>query len=375
MALVTREGTIARTKGAQSAKRQLPTTAVLGAAPNGLALAGYLAQKGAPVHIWNQSLAPLQAIQLLGGIQFNQELVRPARVTAAIAQALQEAEVVMVTQAPSALAETVRTMAPYLADGQQILLVGAGIGAALEFRRLYEATEYQSRLVVAEVPAFPLDSLSTGPAMTRVLAVKQWLPVAALPQRCTGEVVERCGELLPMLKPVSSVLESSLQNTIVLMHAVITLLNAERIRRKERFRFYAEGVTPHVAEVLAMVDAERCAVARAYGVQVLSMEEYLTQAYGVHVKGLQAKLLSVGAFQDKLAPSGLMHRYVDEDVPAGLVPLWELAELAGVECPTLEQMIDLASSLTGRDYLREGRSLARMGLTGLTPDQVRLAVQ
>lgn len=375
MALVTREGTIARTKGAQSSNRQLPITAVLGAAPNGLALAGYLAQKGAPVHIWNQSLAPLQAIQLLGGIQFNQDLVRPARVTAAIAQALQEAEVVMVTQAPSALAETVRTMAPYLTDGQQVLLVGAGIGPALEFRHLYEGSEYRSRITVAELPAFPLDSLSTGPAMTRVLAVKQWVPVAALPRSSTDEVMERCGQLLPMLKPVSSVLESSLQNTIVLMHAVITLLNAERIRRKDRFRFYAEGVTPQVAETLAAVDAERCAVAKAYGVEVLSIEAYLTEAYGVRAEGLQAKLLSVGAFQDKLAPSGLKHRYVDEDVPAGLVPLWELAELAGVACPTLEEMIDLASSLTGRDYLREGRSLARMGLSGLSPEQVRLAVQ
>lgn len=375
MASVTREGATARTKAAQGDRPRLPVTAVLGAGPNGLALAGYLVQMGAPVHIWNQALGPLQAIQVLGGIRLDQELVRPARVTAGIAQALEEAEVIMVTQPASALAETARTIAPYLRDHQQILLVGAGVGAALEFRRELEAEEQVAKVIIAETPGFPLDSISTGPAMTRVLTVKRWLPVAALPRNATGIVVDQCRKLLPMLDPVSSVLESSLQNTVVLMHSVITLLNADRIQQGIPFRFYAEGLTPEVTETLAAADAERCAIARAYGLEVPSLEEYLFRTYGSREQGLREKLLGVEALREKVAPTGLKHRYIEEDVPSGLVPLWELAELAEVPCPTLERLIDLASSLTGRNYRREGRTLARMGLTGLTPDQVRLAVQ
>lgn len=357
------------------ARRPLPVTAVLGAGPNGLTLAGYLARMGAPVHLWNHTPAPLKAIQLLGGIRIDEQLVRLTRTPAAIAQALEGAEVIIVTQPPSALLDTAQALAPYLAAHQLVLLVAAGVGSALEFRQELEAAGCRSRVTIAEVPAVPLDNLNTGPAMARVLATKAWLPVGTLPCGQPAAVLDRCGALLPMLAPVSSVLECSLQNPLVLLHAVITLLNAGRISAENRFRFYIEGITPEVVDALAAADAERCAVARAYGVHALPVEQWLAKTYGTPVKGLPQALVEMPAFQEKLAPTGLRHRYVDEDVPAGLVPLQELARLADVGCPALDGLVEMASRLNGRDYRREGRTLARMGLTGLTPDQVRLAVQ
>jgi opine dehydrogenase len=59
-------------------------------------------------------------------------------------------------------------------------------------------------------------------------------------------------------------------------------------------------------------------------------------------------------------------RYVTEDVPYGLVPIVELGRLASVPTPVAHALTVLASSALGRDFIKEGRTLARMGLEGRT---------
>jgi opine dehydrogenase len=59
-------------------------------------------------------------------------------------------------------------------------------------------------------------------------------------------------------------------------------------------------------------------------------------------------------------------RYVTEDVPYGLVPIVELGRLASVPTPVAHALTVLASAALGRDFIKEGRTLARMGLEGRT---------
>ena len=66
------------------------------------------------------------------------------------------------------------------------------------------------------------------------------------------------------------------------------------------------------------------------------------------------------------APPSLSHRYVDEDVGFGLVPIAALGALAGVRTPTIDALIQLASVATGRDFRASGLSLQKMGLAGCT---------
>jgi len=69
-----------------------------------------------------------------------------------------------------------------------------------------------------------------------------------------------------------------------------------------------------------------------------------------------------------VAPPSLAHRYLDEDIPFGLVPLAHLGRLAGVPTPTMDALIHLASVAKGIDYMREGLTLERMGLAGVARD-------
>ena len=66
------------------------------------------------------------------------------------------------------------------------------------------------------------------------------------------------------------------------------------------------------------------------------------------------------------APSKLKHRFIVEDVEFGLVPFSSLGMAYGVETPTMNSLIYLASLINETDYMKEGATLERLGIVGLT---------
>jgi opine dehydrogenase len=70
------------------------------------------------------------------------------------------------------------------------------------------------------------------------------------------------------------------------------------------------------------------------------------------------------------APPKLDTRLLTEDVPMGLVPMTELAKLVNVKTPVMNLAIDLASALLERDFRAEGRTLERMGISGMSKEDL-----
>ena len=67
------------------------------------------------------------------------------------------------------------------------------------------------------------------------------------------------------------------------------------------------------------------------------------------------------------AQSQLDNRYLTEDVGYSLVFLTDLAGRVGVETPTMEALITMASVVLARDFRAEGaRTLATLGLDGMS---------
>ena len=48
-----------------------------------------------------------------------------------------------------------------------------------------------------------------------------------------------------------------------------------------------------------------------------------------------------------------------------------IEELAGIQTPVIDAHIDLLSAAAGIDYRANGLTLARLGLDGMSPDDVR----
>ena len=140
------------------------------------------------------------------------------------------------------------------------------------------------------------------------------------------------------------------------------------------FRFYVEGMTPGVASVMARLDDERRAVASAFGYHLESlMEEML--AIGTVDKDsdpgdLRGAIAEGSANARIMAPNSLGHRYYTEDFGYGLLPLVELAGVAGVATPVAGALLNLAAAAGLEEAIAGGRTLERMGLDGLSTEEI-----
>src|SRR5581483_5317196 len=184
-----------------------------------------------------------------------------------------------------------------------------------------------------------------------------------------------CRPLLPMLAPARSVLHTGLTNLGAILHPVITLLNAERIRRGDSFDFYTEGVTPAVAATLADADAERLRIAHAYGAKVCSLRAWIATAYGHRGDTVLTAVGGNPAYVGIKAPTSLEHRYLLEDVPTGLIPLLELGRAAGLALPTLRALVERGRAARGGERWQSPRTLEALGLKGLGAEGIRIAVE
>lgn len=357
-----------------------PVTAVLGAGHGGLALAAQLALHGVPVRLWNRSPARLAPVSALGGIRFQRaestepQLACPAGVSCQVADAVSGAEVILVAVPATGHADVARRAAPFLQDGQVILLLPGRTGGALEFLRTLRQEGCRARLLVGEAQSFPFASRTVAPGSAVVHRVKREVPVAAVPAHRTPELLALCRPLLPILVPAESALNTSFDNMGCILHPGITLGNRRRIRAREQFLFYCEGVTPPVAGGLQQLDAERVAVAAAYGVQARSLMDWLAVAYDRPAGDLAQMIAGNPGYQGIYAPTTLDHRYLWEDVPTGLVPIAALGAAAGVPTPAMNAAIAMASRILGVPFRATGRSTERLGLTGLTPREVEQMV-
>ena len=171
-------------------------------------------------------------------------------------------------------------------------------------------------------------------------------------------------------------LESSLCNINAMFHPPGVVLNAGWIEHTGGdFRFYYDGVTPAIGKVIRMVDEERLAVAKAYG---LELDNFCTVLYNAGSTTKEAAEANdpYKACQESeankfiKAPPSLDHRYMHEDIGSGLLPIAELGRLAGVPTPITDAHVTLSEAMMGRDYHAEGVNLEKMGLDGKTIEQV-----
>ena len=63
-------------------------------------------------------------------------------------------------------------------------------------------------------------------------------------------------------------------------------------------------------------------------------------------------------------------RYISEDIPIGMVLWASLGRLLGVPTPTADSLIQISSVVHGTDYWQGGRTLEKLGLAGMTADDL-----
>ncbi|MFQ5912090.1 MAG: NAD/NADP octopine/nopaline dehydrogenase family protein [Nitrospinota bacterium] len=354
--------------------------AVLGAGHGGCAAAAVLTLRGYEVRMHSRSegrLAPLRSGISVRGEYQGRPI--PALLTTDLASAVSGADLVMLVVPSVAHEGYARALAPVLRPEQVVYLNPGHTGGGFHFAAELRAAGGSDAPLCESVTLTYICRME-GEATVAVYRETTNLRFAALPAGRTEELTQRLRPLFPNLRPASNVLETGFMNINAVIHPPGVLMNAGWIEfTGGDVLFYKESITPAVARVIEEVDAERLAVAGRLGLRLPAFIDYFCEA-GLTTEAARRSRSVYRAMQESgpnrtiKSPSSLDHRYVHEDVGYGLMPMSEFGRLVGVSTPAMDSLITLASIAQNKDYRREGLTLARMGVEGLSPEELLASV-
>jgi len=352
-----------------------PVFCVLGAGHGGLAMAGHLALLGFSVNLYNRTEERIWAVQQRGGVELQGEIEGFGRlniVTHFIEEAIRDADVLMVVVPASGHRFMAEACAPHLKDGQIVVLNPGRTLGAVEFKQVLKEKECRAEVIVAEAQTLIYASRVTNPGQAKIFRIKNSVPLASIPAYRIPDVLKVVRTAFPQFAPGTNVFRTSFDNIGAVFHPTITLLNAGWIEDKHEFEFYVQGASPSVCQVLERLDAERVAVAAALGINSITAREWLYRAYDATGRNLHGAMMANVGYRQLLAPNNLNVRYLNEDVPMSLVPMASLGEMLGVPTPTIRSVIHLASIVADVDFWAEGRTVEKLGLSGMSVRNLRL---
>jgi opine dehydrogenase len=350
--------------------------AVLGAGHGGKALAAHLAIKGFSVNLYNRTLSRIMPIIKMRGIELEGEIKGFGRldvVSDDIGKVIEGADIIMVVVPANGHRSIAENCAPFLKDGQIVVLNPGRTCGALEFLQVLKESGNNRDVIVSEAQTFIYASRGMGPATAKIFRIKQAIPVAAIPSDKTEEVMDKLNTAFPEFISGTDVIETSFNNMGAVFHPAITILNASRIESTlGNFQFYIEGVTQSVARVLEAVDLERVKIAEELECDnIYSAIDWLSMAYNVVEDNLFDAIHSNPGYVGIMAPRTTNVRYITEDVPMSLVPISEVGKKTGVQTPVIDSLINIADSIFGKNFRKIGRNLDSLGMTGLNMDEIR----
>jgi len=348
---------------------------VLGAGHGGLSMAGHLAIKGYNVNLFNRSIERIEPIiqrkkiKVEGAINGVGEL---KIVSDNIEECIKDSNILLVVVPATAHSWFAEQCAPYISEDQIIILNPGRTGGTLEFYNVLKENGVKDFPFIGEAQTFLYASRALGPAHAKIFSIKNSVPLATLPAYWIPGVLKVINKILPQFIPGDNIFKTGFNNIGAIFHPGITVLNASWIEEKQGdFDYYLQGVGPSVARVLETLDRERIKIAGSLGIEATSAKNWLYNAYSASGRNLYEAIHSNPGYTGIKAPQRLHHRYIEEDVPMSLVPMVSIGKMLGVETPTMESIIHIASIMRDFDFWKIGRTADKLGLRGMSIKDIR----
>ena len=346
---------------------------IIGAGNGGQSLAGDMSLRGVmPAAIYDIDVQAINAIRQKGGIQMSGPVVEGFApidfATTSLEEAIRTGDVFLICITSNAYRSLAKQIASYITPEQTFLLLPGYVGSSLVFAKTLKENGVDEMPLIGESISFPYATRLIEPAHAGIKARKFVLPIAAFP-------ASRNQELLDIIKP--AIFEAALgqdslsvgfNNVNPASHIVPYLLNMDKVEapRAEDHDFHTWG-SKTVQRIKYQLDEERCSVMKAMGLEIVTYDDFHNLCYqGKHYTPLPQKESAGLPTTAKQVPN----RFIDEDVPMGIVPMAEFATLVEIQVPVISLMVQLASIVRQRDLKASGISLEDMGLSGMSVERI-----
>ncbi len=347
--------------------------AILGGGHGAYAAAADLSEAGHEVRLWRRDAAALQALLQAGSITLKdangQREVPLALATASMAEALRDAELIVIPSPAIAQQDIARAMALHLVDGQVIFLPPGTFGSYVMARQVAESGN-RADLAWAETGTLPYLARKHGEREVNVTVRAIHLPTGVYPARKSDAAIGVIRKAYPSVHACGDALSGALMNAGPIIHPPLMVMNAAPLQHFERWDIHNEGTQRAVRDVTDRLDQERIAVREALGhsgPHYPLADHYRNDQwmYGDAHK----KLVKSGDWRETI--DLYSHRYITEDTELGLAFLASAARYAGVDAPIAHGLLAIVGGFLGRDLRTGPRTFESLGLSSLTPAQLQ----
>lgn len=334
---------------------------VIGAGNGGLAFGSKLIEKGCNVNLYDKFeniIAPIKKNNNVITLVTEDNTKKHFHfnlVTTNLKNALISVDYIFVVAPAFAHKSIAVALSKYITKNQTVVLHPGRTGGALEFKRIFSKNGNEN--IIAETETLLFSCRKNNSTEVKLYGVKTSIGIAAIPSDKSLEVSCELNKLLPHFHSSYTVLNTSLSNMGAIFHPVPFLLNLTRIENKEKFKYYHEGITPSIANLLELLDEERLRIAEGYNFKLISAKDWLNKTYKINGKDLYNAIQLNTAYKEIFAPTDINSRYVMEDIPMSLIPMKELANKVDIETPTIDFVIELASKLYNYNFMEHGRRI------------------
>ena len=285
-----------------------------------------------------------------GGNHFT---VYPEFVTRDVKRAVEFADILFVMTTTNRHEAIAQMIAPYVRDGQMIVLVPGYMGSLIFKQYIkkqiiyseWETTAYNGRIMNSE--------------FVRITFYNPRNAISVIPQAEKQHVLDVLSPLFDNTRYFRrNILESAFHNPNMIVHPIGIMFSASRIEySKGEFWMYKEGYTESVLNVIAAFDKSKNEILQKFGCEPLG--------YFEAAKWRNEEDLSVSAMQSfwdfaecsNKGPAKVDCRYISEDVPMGLGMFVSIGKVLGVDVSVQESIMTLAGALTCKDFTQNARTI------------------
>ncbi len=347
--------------------------AVIGGGNGGHATAGHLGIMGFSVRLYDIVEETVDALNRKGGIEVQGQVEGFGKLefaTTDMERALNGADIVMVVAPALAHRSIAKELAGHLKDGQMLFIHPGATGGALEFKKVFEDEGCRADVVIGEAMSLIYAARLEETGRVGILGIKGELMVAAIPSDKTSCLLEKLKEAYPMMHAGKNVLHTSLENLNAVVHPGPSILNTSMIESGRDWKYYWDGLSPTVGEFAEQIDKERLSVGKVFGLELKPILDWYVLEYSAEGKTLTEAVRKTKAYGGIKGPERLDTRFLLEDIPMGLLPMVELGKLGGANTERMEAVMAMGAFLLGKDLKAGGRNLKRLGLDGMTIEEI-----
>jgi len=298
------------------------------------------------------------------------------RVTDDLAQAVEDADMIMVCTQALAHERVARALMPFIKPSQLLMLNPGSTGGTLHFAHVFRRLGMGCLPPMVETSTLTYGCRATGDRVEIAVKVAR-VVYAVFPGDALNRFAPDLEALYSGLIRSPNVITAGLHNGNPVIHPAVTILNGARIENEGAATyFYRDGVSKTVAHLIQKVDGERMALLGALGVEaqpepVTSVQQGYadsTDYYECYKKG--------SGFSNFRNPDTLDNRYLHEDIGMGLVMFCSLGRFLDVPTPTCQAIVAMGEAVSGVPYAAQGkRTLERFGLAGFTREALEAYLQ